>query len=70
MMKIKVARIPGTIYDIELDYGGTAAQALQKANISVARNDFLKVNGVLSPADTVLNEGDRVVVAEDAKGNA
>lgn len=69
MITVKVARIPGAIYDIELPDGATAAQALQKANINTARNDFLKVNGILSPADTVLNQGDRVVVAEDAKGN-
>lgn len=67
-ISVKVARVPGAVVELVLEDGATVGTALAQANITPTANESVKVNANLASSDVVLNDGDRVYVAQGAKG--
>jgi hypothetical protein len=70
MINVKVARIPGTVVEVVLDDSATVSEALSAANLTLAEGESPKLNGQTTGLDASVSDGDRIVVAKGAKGNA
>jgi len=69
-MEVKVIRVPGTTKTIEIPEGGTVGEALNTADVALTSGEACKVNAQACSMDTVLQEGDKIIVAKGAKGNS
>ncbi len=69
-MEIKVIRVPGRTSTVEVPDGSSVAEALNAANINLQAGEACKVNGSTADLNASLSEGDKVIVAKGAKGNA
>ncbi|MGH1373596.1 MAG: hypothetical protein ACRBBW_16265 [Cellvibrionaceae bacterium] len=70
MITVKVAKLPGAVKEVVLDDGATVNDALTAADISVDSNESLKVNGTERDASADVANGEVIVIAKGAKGNA
>tara|TARA_B110000116_G_scaffold271008_1_gene290553 strand:+ start:9560 stop:9772 length:213 start_codon:yes stop_codon:yes gene_type:complete len=70
MITVKVIQVPGKVVEIALEDGATVAQALIQADVEQGEGEALKVDNVDATPDQTLSEGQRVIVAKAAKGNA
>lgn len=70
MIEVKVVRVPAVMKDVALEDGATVADALRAADLSVQTGEKIQVNGVDATPSKVLSNGDRVILAKGAKGNA
>ena len=68
MLNVKVVQIPGTMKDVVLNGEHNVSAALSAAEIRVQSNHTIQVNGRAADGNTLLAEGDRVVVSKGAKG--
>ena len=66
-MFVKVVRVPSTVTEVALEDGATVADALAAASLTTQPNEALTVNAQPATPDTVLSDGDRVVLAMAAK---
>lgn len=66
---VKIVRVPGAVTELELNNGATVSDALSAAGLS-ASGFKLSVNGEAADTSDELENGDRVTLAKDAKGNA
>lgn len=69
MLTIKIVQVPGAVQEVVLENGATVSDALSAANITVGSNECVKVNNEDVAQSTLLENGDRIVVAKGAKGN-
>lgn len=69
-MEVRVVRVPGRTVSVELEDGATVGDALHAADIAVQSNEAVKLNGTNADTSATLNEGDKVIIAKGAKGNA
>jgi ribosome-interacting GTPase 1 len=67
MLTVKIVRVPGAVSELMLNDGATVSTALDIANMSVASNEKIAVNGQSAGASHVLNDGDVVSISKDAK---
>lgn len=70
MITVKVIQVPGKVVEIALEDGATVAQALAQASVEQGEGEALKVDNVDATPGQTLSEGQRVIVAKAAKGNA
>jgi len=70
MIRVKIARFPGQTKELDVPDGTTVAQGFSLAEMSFGGNDNLTVNGLAATGETVLQNGDRAIAAQGAKGNA
>ena len=66
---VKAGFMPGKIQEVAIQEGGTVRDALGVANIDVPEGYTIKVNESTTDMDTVLQNGDLVLVAKNFKGN-
>ena len=64
---VKCVRMPGAVKEVGLNDGATVAEALSAAEMTVGDTEGLTVNGTAATSDTVIYDGDRVVLAKEAK---
>lgn len=69
MKNVKVARFPGTVQEIVVPDNATVADCFAQANLTVGDNDNITVNGVQSSLSASVNNNDRLIAAQGAKGN-
>lgn len=67
-MEVSVGVIPGAITPLALETGSTVAVALDLAGLTAAGYE-IRVNNVVASESTVLNDGDRVLLAKAIVGN-
>jgi UPF0288 family protein (methanogenesis marker protein 3) len=67
MLFAKVIRVPGAVVEVGLEEGATVQDALDAADVSVAENEAITVNGMAATTATLLPDGARLVVARGAK---
>lgn len=68
-MTIKFGVMPGRINEFVLEEGSTVSTVADLAGESLS-GYMIKVNGDAANADTVLNDGDTVILSKQLKGNA
>lgn len=66
---VKVVRVPGAVTEVALSEGATVADALSAAGISSTGSESIRVGAADATVDTSVSDGDRVVIAQGAKGN-
>ena len=66
---VKVVRVPGAVTEVALSQGATVADALSAAGISSSGSESIRVGAADATVDTSVSDGDRVVIAQGAKGN-
>lgn len=66
---VKVIRVPGGVQEVAIDDGSTVADALSAANITPNSNEAIKIGAESVTLDSPVLDGDRVVIAQGAKGN-
>lgn len=66
---VKVVRVPGAVTEVALSQGATVADALSAAGISSTGSESIRVGAADATVDTSVSDGDRVVIAQGAKGN-
>lgn len=66
---VKVVRIPGAVTEVALSQGATVADAMSAAGISSSGSESIRVGAADATVDTSVSDGDRVVIAQGAKGN-
>jgi hypothetical protein len=66
---VKVVQVPGAVKELELENGSTVGTALEVASISTDGRS-IQLNGAATTTDAALSDGDKVIVAKGAKGNA
>ena len=66
---VKVVRIPGAVTEVALSQGATVADAMSAAGISSTGSESIRVGAADATVDTSVSDGDRVVIAQGAKGN-
>lgn len=69
-IEVMVIRIPGFTKNVALNDGATVGDALSAAGVSIGESETVKIGGLDANAGTVVRNGDRVVIAKGAKGNA
>ncbi len=69
-ISVKVVRVPGAVTEVELNDGAAVRDALDAAGASLQAGESIKVGAVPAELDTGLSDGDRVILARAAKGNA
>jgi len=67
-IEVRVIRSPGLVRNVALPQGSTVSDALQVAGTSLQQNEVPQVNGTAGTLDTVLVDGDRIIMAAGAKG--
>lgn len=70
MIFVKVIRVPGAVVEVGLNDGATVADALAAANITVAANEQVSVNGANVGTEHTLEADARVCIARAAKSAA
>lgn len=70
MITVKVIRVPGVAVEVGLNDGATVTDALTAANTSLQSGEQLTINGAPAELNSSLSDGDRVILAKAAKGNA
>ncbi len=68
MLNVRIGAMPGRINDYVLESGTTVKGALEVAELSSAGYQ-IKVNSENATEDTVLNDGDLVLLVKQIKGN-
>ena len=67
---VKVIRVPGRVTEVALEStNATVGAALSAADISLSGSETIKVGADTATTETVVSDGDRVVVSQGAKGN-
>lgn len=66
---VKVVRVPGAVTEVALSQGATVADAMSAAGISFTGSESIRVGAADATVDTSVSDGDRVVIAQGAKGN-
>ena len=67
VITVKIIRTPGAVVEVGLEAGSTVAQALEAANMTVGVGESISVNGNTVTTSHVLTEGDRLILAKNAK---
>jgi len=67
-MLVKVGKMPGRVGEYALPEGATVREALVTAELD-SQGYEIKVNGAPATLDTVLNNGDNVLLVQLVKGN-
>ena len=67
-MLVKVGKMPGRVGEYALNSGATVREALVIAELD-NQGFEIKVNGAPATLDTVLNNGDNVLLVQMVKGN-
>lgn len=70
MITVKVCRVPGGNQEVTLHDGATVGDALRAANLSRQSGEKVVLNAQDTTDDTVVHNGDRVMLVQGAKGNA
>lgn len=70
VITVKVMRVPGATQEVALDSGATVGDALSAASMNVASGESVKLNGAATDLSSTLSDGDRIIIAKGAKGNA
>ncbi len=69
-MEVKIIRVPGKTTTLEVPEGTMVAEVLNRADIMITVGEAIKLNGAaLDDMGTVVEEGDKIIVAKGAKGN-
>ncbi len=69
-MEVKIIRVPGRTTTLEVPEGTMIAEVLNRADIAIVPGEAVKLNGAaVSDMGTVVEEGDKIIVAKGAKGN-
>lgn len=68
MITVKFAELPGGVTEFVLESGSTVGDLLEIANKS-ADGFTITVNAVAASRDTVLADGQNVILSKAAKGN-
>lgn len=66
-MFVKIVRVPGSVSEIALNDGATVADALNAAEITASPNEEITINGNPASTDRTLFDGDRLILAKQAK---
>ena len=66
---VKVIRVPVGVQEVAIDDGSTVADALSAADISPNSNEAIKIGAESVSLDSPVLDGDRIVIAQGAKGN-
>ena len=66
---VKEVRVPGAVTEVALSQGATVADAMSAAGISSTGSESIRVGAADATVDTSVSDGDRVVIAQGAKGN-
>jgi len=66
---VKVVRAPGFVKEVAIPTGGTVSDALNAADTSLSSGEKATVGGIKVETSRVLADGDRVIMAAEAKGN-
>jgi sulfur carrier protein ThiS len=66
----KVVRVPGAVVEVALNEGATVADALEAANITLAPNEAVAVNGANVELSRVITSGEVISVAKSAKSGS
>jgi sulfur carrier protein ThiS len=66
---VKVIRVPGGVNEVAVNEGATVAEVLAAADISPNSNEAIKIGAEAVDLDSTVSDGDRVVIAQGAKGN-
>lgn len=70
-VSVKIVEVPGAVREVVLEDGATVSDALTTAGMTVRDGYKLEVSGKPGASEgTVLSDGDKVVLAKGAKGNA
>jgi hypothetical protein len=69
MISGKVVRVPGAHTDITVPDGSTIADVLQQWGQSPSANEEIRLNAIVTPVTTVLQDGFRIMLTQGAKGN-
>lgn len=69
VITVKVIRVPGAVKEVGLEEGSTVEAALAAAELSVSDGEGVKLNAADTTMDTVLSDGDKIIIAKGAKGN-
>jgi hypothetical protein len=64
---VKCVRMPGAVTEVAVEDGADVAAALDAANIIVGSTESITVNGSTAASDQVLSDGDRIIIAKEAK---
>ena len=70
MITVKVAKAPGAVVEVVLDSGATVSDAIEAAGKTVDDGQGVSLNGSSTQLSASVSDGDRVVIAKGAKGNA
>lgn len=68
MIDVKVSTVPGTIKELALEDGASVTDAVEAAGLSLS-GFTITINGSSGSHSTRLQDGDRVVLTKNAKGN-
>lgn len=66
---VKVIRVPGGVHEVAVNEGATVADALAAANITPNSNESIKIGTESVSTEDTVSDGDRIVIAQGAKGN-
>ena len=66
-MFVKVVRMPGAVTEVAIEEDATVADALSAAGITLGSTEKVTVNGEAVSLNDVVDDGDRVIVAKEAK---
>lgn len=66
-MFVKVVRMPGAVKEVAVENGSNVAAALTAAEITVGETETLTLNGVSADTTHLVYDGDRIVLAKEAK---
>ena len=64
---VKVVRVPGAVSEVCLPEGATVEDALTAASITPSSSEEISVNGHPVIVGHRLNDGDRLILAKQAK---
>lgn len=64
---VKCVRMPGAVTEVAVGDGAGVAAALAAANITVGSTESITVNGSPATPGQTLSDGDRIIIAKEAK---
>lgn len=66
---VTVGRVPGTITNVAVNEGSTVSDVLRSASINLTTGEEVRINGTTSPLTQAVNDGDRIFIVKQIKGN-
>ena len=67
MIEVKVSRLGTKTVEVTLEYDANVADALVAAEVELGSTEKVSVNGESATMNTILDDGDKVFIAKDAK---